>query len=255
MDTVMLLADREKYKSQYMDKEFTIIGITDVLTDKDGFHMGTDLAPYLLMSENQFRKLSGMDKYRLVRIDMKDDYAEADYNILKEKVQQMSELIPGTLLEDRVEYMKEAEKADVAYDLLQNSTAIILILISGLSIYNNISYNLISRIREHGIMKAIGLTKKQFGNMVRFEGFMYGAVSAVFSCAAALLIELGIFIYYAFIFEYRGMPVLLSKRFFIDWESFAIVILINLGIGYIATIGPQRYVDKIEITEAIRAVE
>lgn len=254
MDTVMLLANRDKYKSQYIDKEFTIVGITDVLTDKDGFYMGTDETPYLLMSENQFCKLSGIDKYRLVRIDMKDDYTEGDYNILKEKVQKMSELIPGTLLEDRVEYLKEAEKADVTYDLLQNSTAIILILISGLSIYNNISHNLISRVREHGIMKAIGLTKKQFRGMVRFEGLMYGALSAVFSCTAALLIEFGIFIYYAYIIEYP-VPVLLLKRFFIDWKAFAVVIAINLSIGYIATIGPQRYVDKIEITEAIRTLE
>lgn len=112
----------------------------------------------------------------------------------------------------------------------------------------------ISRIREHGIMKAIGLTKKQFRKMVRFEGLMYGTISAVFSCIIAILIELGIFIYYAYIFECKG-PVLLLKRFFIDWKSFLIVILINLSIGYIATIGPRRQVDKIEITDAIRIAE
>jgi putative ABC transport system permease protein len=88
-----------------------------------------------------------------------------DYNVLKEEVQKMSELIPGTLLEDRVEWFKEAQKSDVTYDLLQYSISIILILISGLSIYNNINYNLISRIREHGIMKAIGLTKKCAGSI------------------------------------------------------------------------------------------
>lgn len=50
------------------------------------------------------------------------------------------------------------------------------------------------------------------------------------------------------------MP-LYTKRFFIDWKSFLIVILINLTIGYIATIGSRRQVNKIEITEAIRTVE
>lgn len=253
IDTVRLLAEHDK--SQYIDQEFTIIGITDVLPDKDGFHLGTDLAPYLFISGNMFKELSGIDKYRLVRVDMKDNYTEGDYKILKEEVQKMSEIIPGTLLEDRVEYLKEAEKSDITYDLLKNSISIILILISGLSIYNNINYNLISRIREHGIMKAIGLTKKQFRNMIRFEGLIYGIISATFSCAIALMIELGIFIYYAYIFDKYSEPVLLLKRFFIEWKSFLIVIAINLSIGYIATIGPRRQVDKIEITDAIRAVE
>lgn len=31
--------------------------------------------------------------------------------------------------------------------------------------------------------------------------------------------------------------------------------MINLAIGYLATIGPGRAVDRLEITEAIRAVE
>ncbi len=254
IDNVMLLANHEKYKSQYIDKEFTIIGITEFLPDWDHFHSGTDLAPYLLISEDEFYNLSGIDKYRIVSIDMTDDYTEKDYNILKEEVQKMSELIPGTLLEDRVEWFEEAQKSDVTYDLLQYSISIILILISGLSIYNNINYNLISRIREYGIMKAIGLTKKQFRNMIRFEGLMYGIISAVFSCAIAFIIELGIFVYYAYIFEYK-VPVLLLKRFFIDYKSFAIVIAINLSLGYIATIGPRRYVNKIEITDALRTLE
>lgn len=100
-------------------------------------------------------------------------------------------------------------------------------------------------------MKAIGFTKKQFRKMIKFEGLMYGTISAIFSCVVAFMVELGIFIYYAYISRYP----LTLKRFFIDWKSFLIVILINLTIGYIATIGPRRKVDKIEITEAIRTVE
>ena len=109
-------------------------------------------------------------------------------------------------------------------------------------------------MKEHGIMKAIGLTKKQFRNMIRFEGLMYGMIYALFSCVIAFIIELCIFVYYAYIFEYP-VPVLLLKRFFIDWKSFLVVIVINLLIGYIATIGAIRQVDKIEITDAIRIVE
>src|SRR5699024_5220860 len=119
-----------------------------------------------------------------------------------------------------------------------------------------INYNLISRIREHGIMKAIGLTKKQFRKMIRFEGLMYGTISGIFSCIVALIVEIGMFVYEIYIFPLYLLPIpTYVKSFFIDWKPFLIVIIINLVLNYIATIGPRRQVDKIEITEAIRAVE
>jgi putative ABC transport system permease protein len=87
--------------------------------------------------------------------------------------------------------------------------------------------------------------------MVRFEGFLCGAISAAFSCVLALLIELGIFIYNSYFASYT----LMQKHFFVEWKSFLLVILVNVGIGYLAALGPAAYANKLEITEAIRSVE
>lgn len=258
IDNIELLSEHEKYNSQYVEKEFTVIGMVDELPVqyRDQNVVGFPTVPYVLISENMFEELSGIDTYRAVRINLKDDASKKDYEIVRKKVQKLSELFKGTLFVDSYEFNKEQEKSSITDNLFQNAIAFILILISGLSIYNNINYNLISRIREHGIMKAIGLTKKQFRKMIRFEGLMYGSISAAFSCMIALIVEIGIFVYYVYLFPLYVWPIpTYTKRFFIDWKSFLIVIAINLSIGYIATIGPRRKVDKIEITDAIRAVE
>ena len=85
---------------------------------------------------------------------------------------------------------------------------------------------------------------------------MHGTIAAFFSCIAALVIEAGIFVYKVYIFPVYIWPIPThAKQFFIDWKSLLIVIMINLAIGYLATIGPGRAVDRLEITEAIRAVE
>jgi len=258
IDNIELLSEHEKYKSQYVEKEFTIIGIVDEIPVqyRDQNVVGFPTVPYVLISKNMFKESSGIDTYRAVRINLKDDASEKDYEIVKEKVQKLSELFKGTLLVDSYKLREEEKKSTITDNLFQSSIAIILMLISGLSIYNNINYNLISRIREHGIMKAIGLTKKQFRKMIRFEGLMYGSISAAFSCMVALIVEIGIFVYQVYLFPLYVWPIpTYTKGFFIDWKSFLIVIAINLSIGYIATIGPRRKVDKIEITDAIRAVE
>lgn len=249
LDNQMLLKEHEKYKDQYVDYEFTIIGITSELPDHDVYWSGTSRAPYLLLSQKMFQKFSGFDTYRLVSIDMEDGNKK-DHKILEKKLQKIAESIPGTTLQDRADYLEEQKEFQINYNFLENSIAAILIIISGLSIYNNISYNLLSRLREHGVMKAVGLTKRQFRKMVRFEGLLYGSICAAFSCVMALMIEIGLFIYYAYHTDY-----LLFKQFFIQKHSFFIVIGMNMVIGYIATLDPIRQVNKIEITEAIRAVE
>ncbi len=259
IDNMELLREHEKYSSQYVDKEFTIIGIVDELPGQymDQNVVGFPTVPYVFISENMFKELSGINNtYRAVRIKLEENISKKNYEMVKGKAQNLSELFKKTLFVDSYEFNKELEKSSITENLFQNAIVVILILISGLSIYNNINYNLISRIREHGIMKAIGLTKKQFRKMIRFEGLMYGTISAIFSCIVAFVLQLGLFIYRTYIFPLYVWPIpTYVKSFFIDWKSFLIVIAINLSLGYIATIGPRRQVDKIEITDAIKAVE
>ena len=253
LDNWNLIYQYGKYKDMYREQEFTVAGIIKnrYLPEKDTFHLGSNQDPYLLISNQMFTELFGVPDYRIVSIDMRDDAGSAAYRLLQEKVLGLAELIPGTGMSDRVADQDYQRQARVQYLLLYISIAAVLMIISALSIYNNISYNLISRLHEHGILKAIGLSRKQFRNMLWFEGLTYGGLSAVFSCGLALVMQAGIFIYYvhlaAFPLEY--------KQFFIEWKLFLAVILINLLIGWLATIGAARQVNKVTITEAIRAVE
>lgn len=255
LDNSNLIYQYEKYKSKYMDKDFNVAGIIRYrqdLPETDWFHMGSESNPYLFISNEEFRELSGIDHYRIISVDMKDDASPADYELLKERLQQTADMIPGTLMSDSVQQQQEDKTRDEQEHLLFSAIAAVLILIGALSIYNNIYYNLISRLREHGIMKAIGLTKRQFRSMIRFEGLTYGAMTAVISCGLALIIEMLLYYKYAFLYHH---PLFVAEGFFIEWKSFLLIIVLNLGIGYIATIGPTRQVDKIEVTEAIRTIE
>ncbi|AFS79572.1 ABC transporter permease protein [Gottschalkia acidurici 9a] len=249
LDNWAMAGQYEKYKQYYTDKEFEIAGIisSDNISYKDLEHSHLSGSPTIIISEDMFKTFSGIDRYRVVSIDIEDD---ANYEYLNKKIQDMSELFYDTWMSDYTGLGEEAKKAEVQYNILKNSTIIVLIIISGLSIFNNINYNLVSRIREHGIMKAIGLTNNQFRRMIRFEGVTYGGISAIFSCTLSIIIQFGVYIYYAYYKDWLTLG-----EFFIDPKPYLIVILVNLLIGYIATIKPMRQVNKIEITEAIRIVE
>ena len=76
---------------------------------------------------------------------------------------------------------------------------------------------------------------------------MYGGVSAILTCIISLIIQVGMFMHYK--------EDLVLKEFFIDIRSYIVVIVMNLTLGYIATIAPRRRINKLEITEAIKIVE
>lgn len=207
--------------------------------------------PYVLLSQNDFQTLTGQTGYRIISIDMKENATEAEYQELKQRLQALSETIPGTLLKDELDWQKSTAEFSKQYAALRNSIAAILIIISGLSIYNNMNYNLLVRTREYGIMKAIGLSDKQFRRMIQFEGIAYGSIAAFFACGIAFILQLCIFVYWAYINPYP----LYLKQYFFAWQPYVLVIAINLGIGYISTLGPIYQVNKVSITEAIRSLE
>ena len=246
LDNLELASYYEKYKSEYIDKEFEIVSIIaekDIdYRELDSTHLGGQ--PAIIISEDMFKEFSGIDKYRVVNIRMEDT---GDYRSIKKQIQNMSEIFYDTWMEDFTGQSAEDKRALAQYSIFKNTIIIVLIIISGLSIFNNINSNLEARIREHGIMKAIGMTDRQFKKMIRFEGLMYGGVSAILTCIISLIIQVGMFMHYK--------EDLVLKEFFIDIRSYIVVIVMNLTLGYIATIAPRRRINKLEITEAIKIVE
>ena len=55
----------------------------------------------------------------------------------------------------------------------------VITLIGVTNIFNTISTNMLLRSREFAMLKSIGMTKKEFGRMVRLESLMYGVKSLV----------------------------------------------------------------------------
>lgn len=250
-DNASLIYDYRDHKSDYVDQEFEVAGIITTLPEEDNTHLGNNYGPYLFVSENDLQRLTGIKNYRIVSINLKDPDNNTDYSLVKSRVQYLADLLPGTFVSDKIEYHRENKRDHQQYMLLMGAIALILITIGGLSIYTNIYYDLISRQREFGIMRAIGLTRSQFHSMIHFEGLLYGAMAALVSCIIAFVIDYGTMAYYLHILHDPHIP----KAFFIEWKSILIVVVVNLAVGYMATLNPARLFNKTDISEAIRTIE
>ena len=124
---------------------------------------------------------------------------------------------------------------------------VILFVISLFNIINNVSYSLISRTNEFGMIRAMGITDREFKQMIKFEGLTYGIIASAFSVILGLIGQVILFNMLS--------PGLISPKFIIQWQNYLLIIVINISIGVISTYLPSRKIKDLSIVESISSIE
>lgn len=228
---------------KYITKEFIVGGIVDEVIDTSDYFTGGDSVDIIIPS-SKFKSTIGFDSYQIVNIDKKQG---ADSKKLSDEIFKISNSVQGSTVRDLGQ-----ERGDL--DLLQKNKLIfiysiifILFVISLFNIMNNVSYSLISRTNEFGMIRAIGMTNKEFKNMIKFEGVTYGVIASVLAVIFGVLGQVALFKYIS--------PQLISPKFTIQWQSYVLVIFINILIGFIATYLPSKKIKDLSIVESISSLE
>ena len=100
----------------------------------------------------------------------------------------------------------------------------IILIISITNIYNNISSSIILRKREFAILKSIGMTKKEFNNMLNLESLFYCIESIIISLILSLGINLGI---RYFICRFDIVPIIIPYKVIII-SALLVFIFVNM---------------------------
>lgn len=121
---------------------------------------------------------------------------------------------------------------------------ILSILISGIGIANTLLINIMERVRELGMMRAVGVTRRQVNRMVLLEGLGMGTAATVIGCAFGITL---VYLTSTFM-EIRS----LTYRFGVPWTIIAIIALFGLAVSLIASFAPASRASKTRLSEALR---
>ncbi len=69
---------------------------------------------------------------------------------------------------------------------LFNVLALIAVLVAALGVANTLLMNVLERIREVGVLRSLGMTRRQVGRMIRGEAAMLGAMGATLGLAVGV---------------------------------------------------------------------
>ncbi len=122
-----------------------------------------------------------------------------------------------------------------------DALAIVAVIVAALGIVNTLTMGVVERIREIGLLRAIGMSRRQVMRMVVVEAAILGIVGVVLGsiagvAAGAVLLELG-----GGLTNPGGIP----------WQPIGIAALLGLVLPAVAAISPARAAARISIVRSL----
>lgn len=215
------------------------------ITDKlpfgieDSSFMGNTI---FITSKENFEKINkdniGTDE--TVRIKTKD------VALLEEQIGMLKEKYTNEGLENTINIKEQIEQMKNLKLIIQIFLYGFIILISAIgvsNVFNTISTNITLRRREFANLKSIGMTNKQFKQMLDLECIFYGSKALLYG------VPLGILVCYLLNNAFSDM---IEFMFRIPWKSIMICVVAIYTVVYVTMVYASRKVKKENIIDVIR---
>ncbi|MDY7104336.1 MAG: FtsX-like permease family protein [Actinomycetota bacterium] len=165
-----------------------------------------------------------------------------DLNAGMAAVDAVGERYPEVKIEDRAEF-RANQKAQIDQTLYTISILLVFaVIIAALGIANTMALSVFERTRELGLLRAVGMSRRQLRRMVRWESVIVAVFGAVLGVGLGVVFGIG---------AVSAMPDSVMNTFAIPTGTL-IVILVGAGIvGLVAAYLPARRAGKLDVLRAI----
>ncbi len=231
----------------YITKEFEIAAIVSrPLAQEEGFlnKEGLYCGQSLILAAQQMERLYGVKDYSLVHASAQEG-ADRD-QIVSGLLQRISD-VPAAALRDDTTAIETRKNYLTRQQLFFTGIAVILLVISLFHILNSMNYSILSRRREYGILRAMGITDGGCYRMIIRTGLLYGVFADILVFVVYHLVLRRMMDYYMmhivqFLHLTAGIPA---------WIAAAVMSL-NILIAVIAVLVPA---GKIVGTDIVKELE
>lgn len=128
---------------------------------------------------------------------------------------------------------------------LFDALAAVAVVVAGLGIVNTLSMDVLERIREIGVLRAVGMTRRQVRRMVVVQAGILGIVGAILGIVAGLATGAVMVVLAA-----GGRPALILD---VPWPTLGFAALFGIVIAMLASYYPARLASGLSIVRAFQA--
>jgi putative ABC transport system permease protein len=127
---------------------------------------------------------------------------------------------------------------------LFDALAAIAVVVAGLGIINTLTMNVMERVREIGVLRAVGMTRRQVWRMVVVEAGIVGVMGAILGCLTGVAAGL------VMIAVAGGLRE--SADIEIPWLILGVAATFGVGVAILAAAYPARLASRMSIVRAVQ---
>ena len=196
----------------------------------------TDGEVILICSEPTFTRLTGMQDYAIIDVQVGKETTDAQVAAIQ------------SLAGDDYTFIDRRDEGDrstfYAFSLFIYGFLVIIALITVLNIINSISMSVSARTRQYGAMRAVGMDGRQLTRMIAAEAATYALTGCLLGCAAGLPLHRLLY------------DRLVTAHFpYFTWTmpfaALVVILLFVLGATVLAVHTPAKRMRRISVTETI----
>ncbi len=190
----------------------------------------------LICSEYTFTRLTGMQDYAIIDVQVTKETTDAQITAIKD------------LVGERYAFTDRRDEGDrstfYAFSLFIYGFLAVIALITVLNIINSISMSVSARTRQYGAMRAVGMDGRQLTRMIAAEAATYALTGCVIGCAAGLPLNRLLY------------DKLVTAHFpYFTWTlplaALVIILLFVFGATTASVYAPAKRIQRISVTETI----
>ena len=196
----------------------------------------TDGKVTIIASPETFTRITGISDYSLVIVQLTKNATDEDVAAIQKAIG------------NRYVFMDQREmntsRTYMAFKIFVYGFLIIIALVAVLNIMNNISMSVSARMKQYGIMRAVGMDKNQISQMIAAEAFTYALSGFTVGCMAGLLLSKLLY------------DKLITPHFvYATWEVPVTLLVIIFMVIFLATVAavyrPSKRIRNMVITDTI----
>lgn len=205
-----------------------------------GIYDGSPFYPLLgsaSVSQEAFDNLYERPRNRFTLMNVPGDPAAA-----KADVEQAVEGFPDTRIRTRQEWIDKEDREIAQFLLLLYVLLALSVIISLFGMVNTLVLSVFERTREIGMLRAVGMTRRQVRRMIRHESVITALIGA------ALGLPLGIFLA---LLVTRALSQY-DLQFALPAVSLIVFVVVSIFAGLLAAILPARRAARLRVLEALQ---
>lgn len=234
-------------QENYIEKEFEIAAIVSrPLAQEEGF---LNVEPWnnaqsVIMTNEQMEENFGISDYNFINASPADG---SETESVSNQLLQVIRDVPKAVLQDYTSAIETQKNYLNQQQIFFSSIAVILLIISLFHIVNSMNHTILTRRREYGIIRAMGITDTGFYKMILQTGILYGLLADVFIFLLYNLVLRRVMDYYmAHVLQLLHLTSAVPNMVLIG------IMLLNIVIAVVAVMFPARKMIKTNIIDEVR---